>query len=55
MGLAIGVIMLLIFISWMNTNDCWALGLGTFFVCFILMFVGIWIEQSEKKKKDRGW
>jgi Ca2+/Na+ antiporter len=55
MGLAIGVILLLIFISWMNTNDCWALGLTTFFVCFVLMFIGVWLQMKEEQKKKRGW
>ena len=55
MGIAIGVILLLLFISWMNTNDCWALGLTTFFICFVLMFIGIWQQQSEERKKKRGF
>ena len=55
MGLAIGVIILLIFISWMNVNDCWALGLTTFFVCFVLMFIGVWLQTKEEQKKKRGW
>lgn len=55
MGLAIGVILLLIFISWMNVNDCWSLGLTTFFVCFVLMFIGVWLQTKEEQKKKRGW
>lgn len=55
MGIAIGVILLLLFISWMNTNDCWALGLTTFFICFVLMFIGVWQEQSKGRKKKRGF
>jgi Ca2+/Na+ antiporter len=55
MGFAIGLILLLIFISWMNVNDCWALGLTTFFVCFVLMFIGVWQNEQEKKKKNRGF
>jgi len=55
MGITIGVILLLLFISWMNTNDCWALGLTTFFICFVLMFIGIWQQQSEERKKKRGF
>lgn len=55
MGFAIGLILLLIFISWMNVNDCWAFGLTTFFVCFVLMFIGVWQNEQEKKKKNRGF
>ena len=55
MGIAIGLILLLLFISWMNTNDCWALGLTTFFVCFVLMFIGVWLQMKEEQKKKRGW
>lgn len=55
MGITIGVILLLLFISWMNTNDCWVFGLTMFFICFVLMFVGVWQGEQEKKKKKRGY
>ena len=55
MGLAIGVIILLIFISWMNTNDCWFFGLTMFFICFVLMFIGVWQSRQDEKKRNRGF
>ena len=55
MGIAIGLVILLLFISWMNTNDCWFFGLTMFFICFVLMFIGVWQGEQEKKKKKRGW
>ena len=53
MGITIGIILLLLFISWMNTNDCWAFGLTMFFICFVLMFVGVWQGEQEKNSNKQ--
>lgn len=55
MGLAIGVVILLLFISWCNTNDCWVFGLTMSFICFVLMFIGVWQQTKEEQKKKRGF